>query len=671
MTSVPTRGAPPPVGVPVVLGAPGVYPSAEPPRAPGLEPVRLDETGFVGLAFRGPPHEPVRVDGWSQFVDRFGGPVDVDGPCPGHLPRAVRAFFDQGGRRAWVCRVVPTTPAGDAVAAHALVPWQVAAAGDVEAAEVATPPVLLAADEGAWGGRIRATLGYRTGPPLRGPDGSATVAAAGRGTLGPDEDPDRVLVLDDGPPLPPGSVVLASGTATAPDGSLHRITEETAFATPDGRRLHRVVLDPPLPPDRRGPGGGADVRLVTATLDVVDRDPLVRRAEHLVDLGLLPGHPRFPARELPPDDPRAPGTLLSAESRLVRPGPGWEAGVVPTDGRLEPLVGLAVRGGRDRFSEVGREALFDDGPPDADPLDETGHVGVDRVARVEELGLLCVPDLGWAGTGHLDPTVPDELAELVSRQRRLVAVAHLRRRFVALLDAPRRTPIGALSRWRAEFDSSHAAAYHPWLAVPGEGPLRLAVPVPPSAVAAGIIADREHRLGLARGPANEPAAGVVTAADLVPDAEHDELHRMGVNVFRAERDGFRLTSARTLALDPRYRQLSVRRLMTMLSLTLERRTQWLVFEPSTADLRAALHQTLDQFLRGLFRAGAFAGDTEETSYFVRCDGRLNPPGSLALGRLVAEVGVAPASPLEYLVLRITQDTDAGTRVTPVEGGGLR
>ena len=40
--------------------------------------------------------------------------------------------------------------------------------------------------------------------------------------------------------------------------------------------------------------------------------------------------------------------------------------------------------------------------------------------------------------------------------------------------------------------------------------------------------------------------------------------------------------------------------------------------------------------------------------------------SLALGRLVAEVGVAPAAPLEYLVLRIAQDTD-GAR----PGGGDR
>ena len=41
---------------------------------------------------------------------------------------------------------------------------------------------------------------------------------------------------------------------------------------------------------------------------------------------------------------------------------------------------------------------------------------------------------------------------------------------------------------------------------------------------------------------------------------------------------------------------------------------------------------------------------------------MNPGWSSDLGRLVAEVGVAPAHPLEYLLLRISQDTDGTVRV---------
>jgi phage tail sheath protein FI len=271
----------------------------------------------------------------------------------------------------------------------------------------------------------------------------------------------------------------------------------------------------------------------------------------------------------------------------------------------------------------------------------------------------------WQGAGHLDPTDPQAPAETARRQQRLIAVADLRKRFVALLDAPSRLSMNALTRWRSGLDSAFAAAYYPWLRVPGDDADRLAVPVPPSAVAAGVIAARERRRGLAWGPANEIAVGVVLADDLVPDAVHDELHLAGINVFRAERDGFRLTAARTLSSDPRYRQLSVRRLMTMIVLSVEREAQALVFEPNTTGLRAVVTHALTEFLRDLYRQGAFAGDTEQSSFFVRCDDRLNPPESLALGRLITEIGVALSSPLEYLVLRISQDVDGTAAVTPV------
>jgi hypothetical protein len=339
---------------------------------------------------------------------------------------------------------------------------------------------------------------------------------------------------------------------------------------------------------------------------------------------------------------------------------------------------------------VGGDEGLDDSPP--------VH-GVDRMSLVAEIGLLSVPDLLWSTTvpravvdlvpprrpPHFAPCVPDpppvvyrttppdmvrldartELAEVQRRQLHVVALAERQRRFVALLDVPERLPVRAVARWRASFDSSYAAAYHPWLGVVRpDDPTRQAVLVPPSAFAAGILADRERRLGIPWGPANELAAAAVIAAETLTDAVADELHLLDVDTFRVERDGFRLSSARTLSLDPDYRHLSVRRLMTMLRLVLERQAQWIVFEPHTELLRRALRRALIELLRDLFRGGAFAGTTEAESFFVRCDESLNPAWSQGLGRLVAEVGVAPSQPLEYLVLRISQDTDG---VVGVEG----
>ncbi len=248
-------------------------------------------------------------------------------------------------------------------------------------------------------------------------------------------------------------------------------------------------------------------------------------------------------------------------------------------------------------------------------------------------------------------------------------MAELRQRFVALLDAPSRLSGAELTRWRAGLDSSSAAAYHPWLRVPADDPRAPAVTVPPTAFAAGIIARRERRVGLTWGPANELAATAVVAVDVLTAAAQDDLHRAGVNVFHAERDGYRLVSARTLSRDSRYEQLTVRRLMTMIMLSLEREASLLVFEPNTPDLRAGLVHRLTQFLRALFRQGAFAGDTEDASFFVRCDDVLNPPTDAGRGRLVAEVGVAPSAPLEFIVVRISQDADGRTSVSNGNPGG--
>lgn len=192
--------------------------------------------------------------------------------------------------------------------------------------------------------------------------------------------------------------------------------------------------------------------------------------------------------------------------------------------------------------------------------------------------------------------------------------------------------------------------------------------MPPAAFAAGITAVRERRFGLPWAPSNELAADAVVAGEQITDDAHDRLHAMAINVFRAERDGFRLSSARTLSSDPSLRQLSVRRLMTMIRLSIERQTQWLVFEPNTEELRRRLQHTVVQFLRRLQRRGAFAGATEAESFYVRCDDSVNSAESLRQGRLIAEVGVAPSSPLEYLVLRISQDVDGELTV---EGGGGR
>jgi uncharacterized protein len=124
-----------------------------------------------------------------------------------------------------------------------------------------------------------------------------------------------------------------------------------------------------------------------------------------------------------------------------------------------------------------------------------------------------------------------------------------------------------------------------------------------------------------------------------------------------ERDGIRLTAARTLSRDPVWRQLSVRRLVTMIRRTLLRQMQWAVFEPNDARLRDEVQRLLQSYLRQLFQANAFRGRSAAESYFVVCDETLNTPQVVDAGALVCHVGIAPAEPLEFIVLHLSRDGD--------------
>jgi hypothetical protein len=659
------------------LGRPGIYRQdvRDPPRLRG---VRLDVAGFVGIALRGPVNQPTQVVSWADYERRFGG---LEANVSGRdrlLPYAVQAFFAQGGARAWVVRVAAVDGPDVPTAAQAAARFALADGAGWD---------LVAADEGEWSSHLGIRLDF------------AVTSTFGARFSAPDRIP-----LPSGMPLPEASLVRIR-RADVPKGALRRASVVIEPRT--GRRL--AVLDRMLPATEDGAPAvpAATVEVITGTLVVTDP---AGPGERIPGLGLYPEHPRFPPRVLADESGLVRSTGQPGESRLVLIGGDWDQPLLP--GPL--LAGLSyrpVQPGLDRSDAVDRNSFFEPGEPVDDPLDERPfHRGVDGLGRVPEVGIVCVPDLTWraqpvpapaqpgraprARPRHrcdpcvepepavelpqpeppvrlfLDGADPDDLAAIIERQRRTVAVAELRRRFVVLLDVPSRLPTARVTDWRAEFDSSFAAAFHPWLGVPREsapGTRDTAVLVPPSAFAAGIMAERERRLGLSRGPANQLALGAVRAAEGVGEAEADRLHAHSINVFFAERDGFRLTAARTLSSDPDYRQLSVRRLMTMLALTVERHGQWLVFEPNSDALRSRLADSLTQLLRDLHRQGAFSGATEAQSFFVRCDAAANPPESQALGRLVAEIGVAPSSPLEYLVLRIASDGDGGLVVD--EAGG--
>ena len=67
-----------------------------------------------------------------------------------------------------------------------------------------------------------------------------------------------------------------------------------------------------------------------------------------------------------------------------------------------------------------------------------------------------------------------------------------------------------------------------------------------------------------------------------------------------------------------------------------------------------LQHAIENLLRGLYRAGAFVGRNEAESFFVRVH---TDTSRLDRGELLLDIGVAPAEPLEFILVRLRRDGD--------------
>jgi hypothetical protein len=773
------------------LGAPGIYRIGNEPVA-ALTGVRMDVCAFLGVAPRGPARVPifgqewapkgcdpgqtvqwslpVAVESWDAYVSLYSA---FEGP--GLLPYAVSAFFRNGGKRAYVARVVhPPTLfyAGDIRDVTALAgklindpnpssqsvsQWVWAAFGpatqnvlsdpattpakrqssllhalnqllgggllyqpavfanvalrprtqalraqnptgeglvrlnrllleDTYPAEIVKTELagfalgklaglsaiggreiwLSARNEGEWGNALHASLSFTARPVALAPDDIFT---------------DRIR-LPDGFDIEAGSVLRLTLGYGAKAIRRVRLLGEDRNKTA-AVRVMWAYFDAPTA------NAALSVELVEGLLTVDDG---VNPTETLDRIGLSSNHSRWLAAVLvnesallyPADHPSLPdGNPLAS----------WLEADLSVEVSLNGYGTTIFTGGVDRYAEIVPADFFDDTWV---PGNECPGNGVHSLVELDDLSLVAVPDLyspgplmpvssiidpvGFAGAEFAEcvpaPAIPiqaeqpedisglrldpiQDLDAICALQRRLTDLADQLESFVVLLDVPPGLSQRRMLHWRGKFASAYCAAYHPWLNMAPQGaPRNRLIAVNPSAIAAGIIAQREIRFGVMFGPANEIADGAVSVLDSLSAARHDELHQHAINVFLPERDGIRLTAGRTLALDQIWRQLNVRRLVTMIRRVLERQMQWAVFEPNNRQLRDGIALALEAYLRQLYRANAFTGDSESQAFFVKCDDELNPPAWADQGRLLAHVGIAPAEPMEFIVLGIVHSADS-------------
>jgi phage tail sheath protein FI len=131
------------------------------------------------------------------------------------------------------------------------------------------------------------------------------------------------------------------------------------------------------------------------------------------------------------------------------------------------------------------------------------------------------------------------------------------------------------------------------------------------------------------------------------------LNDAGINVIRAlPGRGLRILGARTVSSNESWRFVNVRRLILMIMKAVDLSTQWAVFEPNNDVTRAKLRLALTTYFSTLWQKGALTGSSMEEAFFVTCDSTNNTPDDTRNGRLIIDIGVAPAIPFEFVVLRV-------------------
>ncbi len=199
--------------------------------------------------------------------------------------------------------------------------------------------------------------------------------------------------------------------------------------------------------------------------------------------------------------------------------------------------------------------------------------------------------------------------------------------------------------------SDYGAVYFPWIDVSGTGDY-----MPPSGHIAGIYARVDAERGVHKAPANEVIRGALGVRYGVSKAKQKGLNPDGINCIRQFNGNITVWGARTIGGDANteWKYINVRRLFLFLRESIDKGTQWVVFEPNTPDLWAKIRRNITAFLTNVWRAGALFGATPQEAFYVKCDEEINPPEVRDLGQVVTEIGVAVVKPAEFVIFRISQ-----------------
>ncbi len=292
--------------------------------------------------------------------------------------------------------------------------------------------------------------------------------------------------------------------------------------------------------------------------------------------------------------------------------------------------------------------------------DSNDYIGIDG-GPGNKTGIKALEDIDAvsiiAAPGITDEDVQNEL---------ILQCESLKDRF-AILDGPRdSSDLEDIKAFRSRYDTKYAALYFPWLL--RNDPLDdVNIYVPPAGYLAGIYARSDVERGVHKAPANEVVKGIKDLKYSLNKREHDILNPYPVNInvirdFRSSNRGIRVWGARCITSDSDWKYVNVRRLFIFIEESIEKGTQWVVFEPNDEPLWARVRRSVTNFLTRVWRDGALQGSTPEEAFFVKCDRTTMTQDDIDTGKLIMQIGIAPVKPAEFVIFRIGQWT-GGSEVT--------
>jgi phage tail sheath protein FI len=271
--------------------------------------------------------------------------------------------------------------------------------------------------------------------------------------------------------------------------------------------------------------------------------------------------------------------------------------------------------------------------------------GVDGVLNdfeaIDEISIVVAP-------GQTDKNIIDQIKDHAAKMGDRIAI----------LDSDK-DDLGSLTeselKEKLPKNSDYAAFYFPWIQV-YDPSTEKNIFVPPSGHIAGVYSRVDGERGVHKAPANVPLLGALDLQFNTSKAKQDGLNPQGVNVIRKLNGNILVWGARTLGGDANgeFKYINVRRHFCYLKDSIDKGTQWVVFEPNTPELWAKIRRNISAFLTLEWRKGALFGTTPQEAFYVKCDAENNPPALRDLGQVVIEIGVAAVRPAEFVVFRLSQ-----------------